>query len=63
MSSTTKLLIELFVFIQFPDKDIGFVVLGSSMLAKGSGEEHWNKAIQIPKETIVMWHNLSPDSL
>eukprot|EP00094_Tigriopus_californicus_P003105 TCALIF_02987-PA protein Name:"Similar to Syt15 Synaptotagmin-15 (Rattus norvegicus)" AED:0.00 eAED:0.00 QI:153/0.92/0.8/1/0.78/0.8/15/533/697 len=45
------------------DKDIGFVVLGSSMLAKGSGEEHWNKAIQIPKETTVMWHNLSPDSL
>ena len=44
------------------DRVIGQIVLGGPMFAKGSGEEHWNKAMSQRKESIMMWHKLVRES-
>ena len=40
------------------DKQLGRVVLGSFMYARGRELEHWNEMISKPKEQISLWHRL-----
>ena len=40
------------------DKQLGRVVLGSFMYARGRELEHWNEMIAKPKEQISLWHRL-----
>lgn len=40
------------------DKQIGRVVLGSFMYARGRELEHWNEMISKPKEQVSFWHRL-----
>ena len=42
------------------EKDVllGSCVLGSSMFARGKGEEHWKQCLKFTKQHIEMWHPL-----
>ncbi|XP_071808907.1 synaptotagmin-15-like isoform X2 [Asterias amurensis] len=41
------------------DKQIGRVVVGPFMYARGKELEHWNEMVSHPKETIAQWHSLT----
>ncbi|XP_054773392.1 synaptotagmin-15-like [Lytechinus pictus] len=41
------------------DKQIGRVVVGPFMYARGKELEHWNDMVSHPKESISQWHSLT----
>ncbi|XP_038059537.1 synaptotagmin-15-like [Patiria miniata] len=41
------------------DKQIGRVVVGPFMYARGKELEHWNEMVSHPKDTIAHWHSLT----
>ncbi len=49
-----------YIFFLFSgDKQIGRVVVGPFMYARGKELEHWNEMVSHPKETIAQWHSLT----
>ena len=47
-----------FFIIIFPDKALGFTVLGGTMFARGTGKDHWDEVMKNQKTHIQKWHKL-----
>ena len=48
----------IFFIIIFPDKALGFTVLGGTMFARGTGKDHWDEVMKNQKTHIQKWHKL-----
>lgn len=46
-------------YISSTDKQLGRVILGSFMFARGKELDHWNEMVANQKEQVAHWHTLS----